>query len=170
MANSQKQESAIRKHTGLRTARWTVANHDFHLTWEALTDKNNQRIHIMTNTVSALRSLAIAAFASVLLACSSSGPADTAEKFMTHLARAEFTEARQYASQPTGELVEMMGKMGAAMGGKMEDDKDFNFILEEENIDGEKATVRFRKKEGAKIQAVHLVKIDGDWKVHEEKK
>jgi len=89
---------------------------------------------------------------------------------MTHLAHAEFTEAKQYASQSTGELVEMMGKMGAAMGGKMEDDKDFKFVLEEENIEGDKATVKFRKKEDAKIQTVHLIKVDGDWKVHEEKK
>ena len=124
----------------------------------------------MTNRKSGLRSLTIMAFTTFLVACSSSGPGDTAEKFMTHLAHAEFTEAKQYASQSTGELVEMMGKMGAAMGGKMEDDKDFKFVLEEENIEGDKATVKFRKKEQGKIQTVHLVKMDGDWKVHEEKK
>jgi hypothetical protein len=124
----------------------------------------------MTNTKPGLRTLAITTFTFFLVACSSTSPGDTAEKFMTHLARAEFTEAKQYASTSTGELVEMMGKMGAAMGGKMEDDKDFKFVLEEENIEGDKATVKFRKKEDGKIQTVHLVKVDGDWKVHEEKK
>ena len=124
----------------------------------------------MINTKSGLRSLTIMAFTYFLAACSSSSPGDTAEKFMTHLAHAEFTEAKQYASTSTGELVEMMGKMGAAMGGKMENDKDFKFVLEEENIEGDKATVKFRKKEEGKIQTVHLVKVDGDWKVHEEKK
>ena len=71
----------------------------------------------MINTKSGLRSLTIMAFTYFLIACSSSSPGDTAEKFMTHLAHAEFTEAKQYASTSTGELVEMMGKMGAAMGG-----------------------------------------------------
>ena len=60
--------------------------------------------------------------------------------------------------------------MGAALGGKMNKEKDFNFILEEENIEDDKATVKFRKKEGGKIETVHLTKVDGDWKVHEEKK
>ncbi len=116
------------------------------------------------------RSLAIVIFTTLMLACSNSGPGTTAEKFMTHLAKAEFTEAKQYASKSTGELVEMMGKMGAAMGGKMNEEKDFNFILEEENIEGDKATVKFRKKDGGKIETVHLVKVEGDWKVHEDKK
>jgi len=116
------------------------------------------------------RSLLMITFTTLILACSNSGPGTTAEKFMTHLAKAEFTEAKQYASKPTGELVEMMGKMGAALGGKMNEEKDFNFILEEENVDGDKATVKFRKKDGGKIEAVHLVKVEGNWKVHEEKK
>jgi len=112
----------------------------------------------------------ILSFSLLIAACSNSGPGDTAEKFMTHLARAEFTEAKQYASKPTGELVEMMGKMGAALGGKMKDDKDFKFILEDESIDGDKATIKFRKKEGGDVETMHLIKEDGDWKVHEEKK
>ena len=115
-------------------------------------------------------SAAILSFSILIAACSNSGPGDTAEKFMTHLAKAEFTEAKQYASKPTGELVEMMGKMGAALGGKMKDDKDFKFVLEEESIDGDKATIKFRKKEGGDIETMHLIKEDGDWKVHEEKK
>lgn len=116
------------------------------------------------------RSLAIITLSALILACSNSGPGTTAEKFMTHLAKAEFTEAKQYASKPTGELVEMMGKMGAALGGKMNEEKDFNFILEEEKVEGDKATVKFRKKDGGKIETVHLIKAEGDWKVHEEKK
>ncbi len=123
----------------------------------------------MTNTITGLRSLTIIALTCFLMACSP-GPGDTAEKFMTHLAHAEFTQAKQYASPSTGELVEMMGKMGAAMGANMEQEKDFKFVLEEENVDGDKATVKFRKKEDGKIETMHLVKVDGDWKVHEEKK
>ena len=61
---------------------------------------------------SLLRILALTLPACFIVACSSSGPADTAEKFMPPLSRAEFSEAKQYASQQTGELVEMMGKMG----------------------------------------------------------
>jgi len=116
------------------------------------------------------RHFAILTLTYLIMACSNSGPGTTAEKFMTHLAKAEFTEAKQYASKSTGELVEMMGKMGAAMGGKMNEEKDFNFILEEENIEDDKATVKFRKKDGGKIDTVHLIKVDGDWKVHEDKK
>ncbi len=124
----------------------------------------------MQKTKTCLRSLTILVFSYFLIACSSTSPGDTAEKFMTHLANHEFTDAKQYASPSTGELVEMMGKMGAAMGGKMEKEKDFNFILEEEKIDGDKAAVKFRKSKDSNIQTVNLIKVDGDWKVHEEKK
>ena len=118
-----------------------------------------------------IRILLIALATSLTLACSSgSGPGATAEKFMTHLANLEFTEAKAYASPETGQLVEMIGQMGAAMGGKMKKEADFKFILEEENIDGDKAVVKFRKKEGGKIETMNLVKLDGEWKVHEKKK
>ena len=114
--------------------------------------------------------LGLLTFVLLIAACSNSGPWDTAEKFMTHLSKAEFTEAKQYASEPTGELIEMMGKMGAALGGQMKDDKDFKFILVDEIIKDNKATVNFRKIEDGDIETMHLIKEDGAWKVHEEKR
>jgi hypothetical protein len=124
----------------------------------------------MKSILRTIISSTILIFSILIAACSNSGPGDTAEKFMTHLAKAEFTEAKQYASKPTGELVEMMGKMGAALGGQMKDDKDFKFVLEKESIEDDKATVTFRKKEGGDIETMHLIKEDGNWKVHEDKK
>ena len=106
----------------------------------------------------------------VLAACSGPGPGDTAEKFMTHLSKNEFTEAKQYASESTGQMVEMIGKMSQAMGGKIEEDKDFKFELVEESVDGDKAVIKFRKKADGKVETMNLIKVDGAWKVHEEKK
>ena len=40
------------------------------------------------------RSLAIAILTTLILACSNSGPGTVAEKFMSHLAKAEFAEAK----------------------------------------------------------------------------
>lgn len=117
-----------------------------------------------------IRVLILLVFTGLVAACSPASPGDVAKKFMAHLSKAEFTEARQYASEQTGQLVDMMGKMSTSMGKKTKTDKNFSFILVDEKIEGDNATVRFRNNEGDRIQTMHLVEEKGKWKVNEEKK
>ncbi|HEC29516.1 MAG TPA: DUF4878 domain-containing protein [Gammaproteobacteria bacterium] len=117
-----------------------------------------------------IRVLILFIFTGLVAACSPASPGEVAKKFMTHLSKAEFNEARQYASEQTGQLIEMMGKMGAPMGAKMKKNENYSFILLNEKIEGDKATVEFRNKEGGQVQTMHLIEEKGKWKVHEEKK
>lgn len=100
---------------------------------------------------------------SFLTACSD-GPANTAEDFLGLVAAGELTEASELATDNTMQLLRMAQNFGA-----LEVDPDFDFELIEEEVDGNRATVTYRGKKDGKVETIHLVKLDDEWKVHEQK-
>ncbi|MEL7538194.1 MAG: hypothetical protein AAFZ58_06105 [Pseudomonadota bacterium] len=107
-----------------------------------------------------------AALAVVLcLAACGRGPADTAEAFMTHINDGKISEAKGLATESTGELLDLVSGLGG-----LEIDPDFKFRLVDEEIDGNRATITFENAADGKKDTISLVKVDGAWKVHAEKR
>lgn len=108
------------------------------------------------------------ALITVLIAITLTGcgnaPKDTAENFMEHLANGEILEAKEYATQPTGQLLDMAQSMGA-----IKIHPDFEFIYVDQEINGNRAEVTFRESENGPATSLDLVKINKEWKVHIEK-
>lgn len=91
----------------------------------------------------------------------SATPTDVATKFLTHIDKKEFKEAKAYGTKATGELLDMVAGMASMM--PAEDPK--GFTIKEEKIDGDKATVTYRSNGKEADETLNLVKEDGKWLV-----
>lgn len=100
----------------------------------------------------------------LFLAGCGSGPADTAEDFLGLVAAGELNKAGELATDNTMQLLRMAQSFGA-----LEVDPDFDFELIDEEVDGNHATITYRGKKDGKVETIHLVKLDDEWKVHEQK-
>jgi len=124
----------------------------------------------MQKIINTLQILSLAIFLSFVYGCSSSAPGEVAEKFLTTVAKKDFAGAKQYTTKETGALLDMMAGLSAQMGAKMKAKKDFKFIMEGEEINGDDAVVSYREKDGGNIKKIKLKKVKGDWKIHEKKR
>lgn len=106
--------------------------------------------------------LAVAA-ATFFTACGggSATPSEVAGKFLTHIDKKEFKEAKAYGTKATGELLDMVAGMASMM--PAEDPK--GFTIKEEKIDGDKATVTYRSTGKDADETMNLVKENGKWLV-----
>lgn len=93
-----------------------------------------------------------------LTACSQ-GPTDVAKNFSEKLAQGKVDEAKKYATESTGKLLDMVSGFG---GVKVQ--PNFKFEPIKDSIVDEKAWVFFKDENGDK-QTVELVKVDGKWLV-----
>lgn len=96
----------------------------------------------------------------VLIGCGDS-PQSVAKNFTENLAKGKISEAKKYATEPTGEMLDFASKIGA-----MPVNADFTFIYVDKTVEGEQATVRYKNSPDGQEETVKLVKIDGKWKVH----
>ncbi len=108
---------------------------------------------------SVLLRLALFAFF-VLISCGDS-PQSVAKHFTENLAKGKISEAKKYATEPTGEMLDFASKIGA-----MPVNPDFTFVYVERTVEGDKATVVYRESVDGPDERISLVKIDGKWKVH----
>lgn len=90
------------------------------------------------------------------------GPGDVAIKFITSVDRMKFDEAKQYCTPETAKMVDFMNTL-MQMNPKNIPEKKFE-VLEEE-INGDKAIVRYKEEGKSKIDFINLVKVDHKWKV-----
>jgi len=120
---------------------------------EKITLKNNKEINMKKTT------LIIASISALLLlsGCGKS-PSKVAKAFCENLAEGKMTEAKKYATEQTGQLIDMAASMGA-----IETNPDYKFVLIDETIDKNRAVVTCEA--GPNDGKINLVKIDGDWKV-----
>ena len=107
----------------------------------------------------------VAAF--LISACSAkpSGPHKATKNFTENMAHGKTEEAKKYATESTGQLLDFM----VGMGGKSEINPDYEFQFVKDSIVENKAWVTFIDAEGDE-ETVEVVKIDGDWLVHMEAK
>ncbi|HEU4496198.1 MAG TPA: DUF4878 domain-containing protein [Flavobacterium sp.] len=107
---------------------------------------------------------------SLFASCSNdSNPEAVAEKFLNHVNKGEFAEAKEYCDEQTASLIGMMESMAA---GKKEELKknDGKIEIISSEIKDDKATVKYKTVGGKapasdKEQSLSLVKVDGKWKV-----
>lgn len=93
----------------------------------------------------------------------SPAPSATAEKFTVALAKGDVATAKKYCTQSTAQMLDFAVSMGAVQA-----QPDFKFVVTEQKIDGNRATVRFKDDKG-KEEKIDLVKIDGRWQVEARK-
>lgn len=101
---------------------------------------------------------------SVLLFSCSPGPSNAAKNFTENLAKGKVDEAKKYATESTGKMIDFANGFGG-----LPIDPNFRFDMINDSIVEKKAWVTFTNQEG-NIETLEVVKIDGDWLVHMESK
>lgn len=106
---------------------------------------------------------------SFFVSCSNdSNPEAVAEKFLNHVNKGEFTEAKEYCDEQTASLIGMMESMAA---GKKDEMKNSGVKIEivSSEVNEDKAVVKYKstggKADASAEQSLNLVKVDGKWKV-----
>lgn len=94
-----------------------------------------------------------------LYACSS-GPEKAAKNFTENLAKGKIEEAKKYATEPTGKLLDLASGFGT-----LPLNPNFKFIFIKDSVADNKAWVYYQDEKGDD-ELVELAKIDGTWKVH----
>lgn len=102
--------------------------------------------------------------AALLLASCSNGPKDTVKSFTENISKGKVDEAKKYATESTGKLVDLASAFG---GMPIEPNYKFEFI--KDSIVDNEAWVKFKNQDG-KEEQMHVVKIDGKWLVHMDRK
>jgi hypothetical protein len=112
-----------------------------------------------------LFSLVIAAIVLVTVSsCNKTAtPKEVAEKFLNHIQKKEYADAKKLATTESASTIDMMQSFGS-MGGEQ---KEAKIEVKDEKIDGDKATVKYME-DGAE-KTLDLVKIDNEWKVEMKK-
>ncbi|WHT39738.1 DUF4878 domain-containing protein [Myroides odoratus] len=109
-----------------------------------------------------MKKIAMVLSLGLLLASCSQGPKDVAIKFTENVAKGKIDEAKKYATEPTGKLLEMAVSFG---GLPVEPDTKIEFV--KDSIVDSKAWVTVKNQKG-KESEVTLVKMDGKWLVNME--
>lgn len=107
---------------------------------------------------------------SFFASCSNdSNPEAVAEKFLNHVNKGEFAEAKEFCDEQTASLIGMMESMA---GSKKDELKDSGVKVEiiSSEVNEDKAVVKYKTTGGkagatAAEQSLNLVKVDGKWKV-----
>ncbi|MEZ0005233.1 hypothetical protein ABH942_000584 [Flavobacterium sp. 28YEA47A] len=106
---------------------------------------------------------------SFFVSCSNdSNPEAVAEKFLNHVNKGEFKEAKEYCDEQTASLIGMMESMAGAKKDELKKNDAKVEIISSE-VKDDKATVKYKtvggKAETSAEQTLNLVKVDGKWKV-----
>lgn len=105
------------------------------------------------------------AFAWMMTSCSSGDtPKVVATKFLTASSENNFEEAKKYATEETGQILDLVAGMAKSMGEDTKKEKE-TFEVISEKIEGETATVTYKKSGEDSEQTMKLKKVSGDWKV-----
>ncbi|MFM7813096.1 MAG: hypothetical protein ACKO66_01115 [Flavobacteriales bacterium] len=105
------------------------------------------------------------AFAWMMTSCSGGDtPKVVATKFLTASSENNYDEAKKYATEETGQVLDLVASMAKTMGGDTKKEKE-TFEVISEKIEGENATVTYKKAGDDAEQTLKLKKVSGDWKV-----
>ncbi|MRT92086.1 DUF4878 domain-containing protein [Ancylomarina sp. 16SWW S1-10-2] len=103
------------------------------------------------------------AMSALLFSCSS-GPEKAAKNFTENIAKGKIEEAKQYATESTGTMLDFASSFGG-----VKIDPNFEFKMIKDSIDNNIAWVTFINQKGRE-ETIKMVKIDGDWLVHMDSK
>ncbi len=105
------------------------------------------------------KSLTILCLAAIFFSCSS-GPEEAVKNFTENLTKGKVEEAKKYATESTGAMLDMASSMGI-----VPVDPDFKFEMLNDSIVGNKAWITIANPNG-RSEVMEVVKIDGDWLVN----
>lgn len=91
-----------------------------------------------------------------------SAPGKAVQNFTENLANGKIEEAKKYATEPTGKLLDMAGSFG---GGSDMINPDYEFHFVRDSVAGNRAWVTFADEDG-KEDTMEVVKIEGKWLVN----
>lgn len=97
-------------------------------------------------------------------------PEAVAEKFLNHLNKQEWSEAKKLGTEATGQMIDMMeslSKMGGEAAKPKADVKPVT--IKDTKVDGDKATCNYCCDDKGAEGKVNVVKVDGKWKVDMKK-
>ena len=104
----------------------------------------------------------------LFVSCSGGGsPESVAEKFLGHMSKAEYEEAKKYCDESTAS---MMSDMAAMPSEQKEEVKKMDMKIEviSSDVKDDTAAVKYKmtpKGGTPQEQTMNLKKVDGDWKV-----
>ncbi len=113
-----------------------------------------------------LRNLGTLILIGFFMACmgGSDAPKAVAEKFLKASVKMNFDEAKKYATEETGKLLDMMKQMSAMMPDSLKN-KETKITMGEEKIDGDNAVVAYKEEGKEMEQKLSLKKSEGKWLV-----
>lgn len=103
-----------------------------------------------------------------LISCSNEDKShiETAKNFSESATKGKITEAKKYATESTGKLLDLVI---ASNGHNAKPNFEFEFI--KDSISENNAWVKFKDKNGTKkSEEIHLIKVDGIWLVNLSRK
>lgn len=110
------------------------------------------------------KGLLIMSFLFVAVSCNKEeGPEQVAEKFLSHINKAEFKEAKEFCDEKSAGFLDMMAGMVGDNKPTEEEAGKVEIVKSEINDDKAKVTYKNSKEEGEK--SLDLVKVDGKWLV-----
>lgn len=101
--------------------------------------------------------------AAFVLASCAPAPRSVAERFVENLAKGKISEAKKVSTDQTAKMLDLVSSFGS-----LPVEPDYKFVFVDEEVDGNKATVRFKDSKTQDVSEIKLVKVDGQWKVHFE--
>lgn len=105
----------------------------------------------------------ILCLAILFFSCSSS-PENAVKNFTENLTKGKVEEAKKYATESTGAMLDMANSIGA-----IPVDPDFEFEMLKDSIVGNRAWITIANPNG-RSEVMDVVKIDGEWLVNMEAK
>jgi hypothetical protein len=106
-----------------------------------------------------------------LSSCGGSDEKAVAEKFLNHLNKMEYDEAKALGTKETGEFLDMMKQL-SAMGGEAAKEaaaKKEPVKIKDSKVEGDKAVVTYCCDDKGADATVNMVKQDGKWLVEMKK-
>jgi hypothetical protein len=98
-----------------------------------------------------------------LIACSGNSPKSVAENFLKAMNKMDFEGAKKYGTEDTNKMLDMLSGFAKMMPDSAK--KEVKTEIVSEKVEGDKATYTYKEKDKEEEQTIHLVKVDGKWKV-----
>jgi hypothetical protein len=107
--------------------------------------------------------ITVLAISTMLFSCTA-GPESTAKNFTENLAKGKVDEAKKYATESTGKMLDFASGLGG-----VPIEPNFKFEMIKDSIVENKAWITFTNQKGNE-ETIEVVKIDGEWLVHVDSK
>lgn len=93
----------------------------------------------------------------MMVSCAKKGPEQVAEKFLKHLNKQEYAEAKKYATESTKQMLDFLAQF------PQQEVKEVKIENMKCNEEGDKAKCTYTVD--GKEESIDLVKVDGNWLV-----